>query len=252
MPHRHLRPITSFTLACLLCATGYASAAIRQSPPGTPTSNNSSPTISRAHPGFAVHAGKHEFDGQLPDCSEAGLQKEIKRLHAERDKAAAFKDADLDDRQRFERDYLLSQIDGDLFWLEVADQPHTAPFWYADALDPDVYISREYAPLETRIKSYTKFARNVPRALEQVKANLKLPLAKTSIKIAHRTIGGLADFFAKDVPKIFGPSKTRSRKPISKPPTTPPSRRSANSTAGSRNKKRRPPASSPSAPRSSA
>ena len=160
-----------------------------------------------AHPGFAVGAGKHEFDGQIADFSEAALQKEIARLHAERKKAAAFKDADLNERERFERDYLIAQIDTDLFWLEVADQPHTAPFWYADALDPDVYISRNYAPLETRIKSYTKFAGNVPRVLDQVKANLKLPLAKTAIKIAHRTIGGLADFFAKDIPKIFEPVK---------------------------------------------
>ena len=105
-----------------------------------------------AHPGFAVGAGKHEFDGQIADFSDAALQKEIKRLHAERLKAAAFKDADLTDHQRFERDYLIAQIDGDLYWLEVADQPHTTPYWYADALDPDVYISREYAPRETRLR----------------------------------------------------------------------------------------------------
>ena len=160
-----------------------------------------------AHPGFAVGAGKHEFDGQIADFSEAGLEKEIARLHADRNKAAAFKDAELNDRERFERDYLIAQIDSDLFWLEVADQPHTAPFWYADAIDPDVYVSRNYAPLETRIKSYTKFARNIPRVLDQIKTNLKLPLAKTAIKIGHRTIGGLADFFAKDVPNVFAPVK---------------------------------------------
>src|SRR4029077_18594479 len=139
--------------------------------------------------------------------SEAALTKEIARLHAARTKTAAFKDDQLNDRERFERDYLIAQIDGELFWLEVADQPHTAPFWYADALDPDVYITREYAPLETRIKSYTRFARNVPLVLAQIKPNLKLPLAKTAIKIGHRTIGGLADFFAKDIPKIFAPVK---------------------------------------------
>jgi uncharacterized protein (DUF885 family) len=204
MPAFHLRLIIRFTLACILGATGSASAA---EPTWDAYVKQFLTDYFQANPVFAAHAGKHEFDGQLPDWSEAGLKKEIARLHAERTKAAAFKNSDLNDRQRFERDYLLSQIDGDLFWLEVADQPHTAPFWYADALDPDVYISREYAPLETRIKAYTKFASNVPRALQQVKANLKLPLAKTSIKIAHRTIGGLADFFAKDVPKIFEPVK---------------------------------------------
>ncbi len=160
-----------------------------------------------AHPDFAVVSGKHEFDGKLPDWSEDGLKKEIARLHAERDKATAFKAETLDDRQKFERDYLVAQIDKDLFWREVADQPHTNPYFYADPIDPDVYVSREYAPLETRIKSYTAYARNVPVALEQIKANLKAPMAKTLIKIGRTTIGGLADFYSKDVPKVFEPVK---------------------------------------------
>ncbi len=192
-----------------LGATGSASAA-------SPTDSNPAWTkhvqqflvdYFTAHPGFAVYAGKHEFDGQIADFSEAALTKEIARLHAARTKTADFKDSQLNEHERFERDYLIAQIDGDLFWLEAADQPHTAPFWYADALDPDVYITREYAPLETRIAAYTKFASNVPRVLQQMKANLKLPLAKTAIKIGHRTIGGLADFFAKDIPAVFSPVK---------------------------------------------
>lgn len=160
-----------------------------------------------ANPTFAVYQGKHEYDGKLPDWSEDGLKKEIARLKSEREKAAAFKDDQLDERQRFERDYLISEIDKNLFWRETADQPHTNPTFYSDAIDPDVYVSREYAPLDTRIKSYTAYARNVPAALEQVKANLKMPMAKTLIKIGRTTIGGLAEFYSTDVPKVFEPVK---------------------------------------------
>ncbi len=160
-----------------------------------------------ARPDFAVVQGKHEFDGKLPDWSEDGLKKEIQRLHAERDKAAGFKDDQLDERQRFERDYLIAQIDKDLFWRETADQPHTNPYFYSDSIDPDVYVSREYAPLETRMKSYTLYAKNMPNALQQIKANLKLPLPKTLVKIGRTTIGGLADFYSKDVPTVFASVK---------------------------------------------
>ncbi|MFN2501674.1 MAG: DUF885 domain-containing protein [Pyrinomonadaceae bacterium] len=156
-----------------------------------------------ANPHFAVYQGRHEFDGKLPDFSSDGLSKEITRLKGERDKALAYKDDQLDERQRFERDYLVSQIDKDLFWRETADQPHMNPYFYSDALDPDVYVSREYAPLETRIKAYTTYAKNVPAALEQIKGNLRQPMAKNLIKIGRQTIGGLADFYEKDVPKIF-------------------------------------------------
>src|SRR5215472_6598561 len=34
-----------------------------------------------ADPAFAVALGKHEFDGRLPDLSDAGLKREITRLH---------------------------------------------------------------------------------------------------------------------------------------------------------------------------
>lgn len=156
-----------------------------------------------ANPQFGAYQGKHEYDGKLADWSEAGLKKEIDRLKAEKEKASAFKDADLDDRQRFERDYLISQVDKDIYWRETADQPHTNPYWYADSIDPDMYVSRPYAPLEQRIKAYTAYAKNVPAALGQIKANMKLPMAKNLARIGSQTIGGLADFYEKDVVKVF-------------------------------------------------
>jgi uncharacterized protein (DUF885 family) len=160
-----------------------------------------------ANPTFAVYQGKHEYDGKFPDWSDDGIKKNIAWLKTQREQAAAFRDADLDERQRFERDYLVAQIDHDLFWDETVDWPHTNPNAYSDALDPDVYVSRPYAPLEQRIKSYTTYARNVPAALTQLKATLKSPMPKALIKIARQTIGGLADFYGKDVVKVFEPVK---------------------------------------------
>src|SRR5258707_9767334 len=48
-----------------------------------------------ARPDFAVRAGRHEFDGKLPDWSADGIAKEIKRLHAEKDRVAKFPDSEL-------------------------------------------------------------------------------------------------------------------------------------------------------------
>lgn len=160
-----------------------------------------------ARPDFAVYQGKHEYDGKLPDFSDEGFKKTVTMLKAHREKASAFKDADLDDRQKFERNYLVAQIDKDVFWIETADAPHKNPYFYADSLDPDVYVSRPYAPLETRIKAFTAYARNVPAALQQIKANLKLPIAKNLARIGSQTIGGLADFYETDVVKVYEPVK---------------------------------------------
>jgi uncharacterized protein (DUF885 family) len=160
-----------------------------------------------ANPTFAVNQGRHEFDGKLPDFSDDAVTKEIARLKSEREKASAFKDSDLDEHQRFERDYLIGQIESDLFWAETADLPHTNPNSYSGALDPGVYVTREYAPVETRIKAYTTYAKNVPTALEQIKGTLKTPLAKDLVKIARQTIGGLSGFYESDVVKVFSAVK---------------------------------------------
>lgn len=156
-----------------------------------------------AHPDFAVRAGKHEFDGKLPDWSADGIKKEIQRLRAVRERLRSFKDSALDERQRFERDYVGSVVDADLFWLESAEWPYRNPQFYADAIDPDVYVSRPYAPLEQRLRAYTNYARSVPIALEQIRKNLRTPLPKTYVNIGRTTFGGLVSFYKKDVPGVF-------------------------------------------------
>src|SRR5512135_484508 len=48
-----------------------------------------------ARPNFAVWAGRHEFDGRLPDWSAAGIRKEVDRLRAARKRALGFGDGTL-------------------------------------------------------------------------------------------------------------------------------------------------------------
>src|SRR5687768_6504827 len=49
-----------------------------------------------AHPHFAVSAGRHEFDGKLPDVSPEGITKEIQRLRGEKTRVTKFENARLD------------------------------------------------------------------------------------------------------------------------------------------------------------
>lgn len=159
-----------------------------------------------ARPDFAVRAGRHEFDGKLPDWSAEGIANEIKRLRAEKDRVSRFKNG-LSEQQRFERDYILSVVNADLFWFESAEWPYRNPFFYGDALDPDVYVSRPYAPLDQRLRAYTAYARAVPTALEQIRKNLRTPLPKTYVNIGHTTFGGLVSFYERDVPAVFASVK---------------------------------------------
>jgi hypothetical protein len=158
-----------------------------------------------ARPDIAVFAGRHEHDGRLPDWSETGLEEERARLAEWRTRIERSDTNMLDSAQRFERDYVLSQIDGDLFWLERAEWPRRSPAWYAGGLDPDVYVTREYAPLEQRMRAYITYARNVPAATQQIRASLRPPFPRTYIDRGRGAFGGLASFLAEDVLRIFAP-----------------------------------------------
>jgi uncharacterized protein (DUF885 family) len=156
-----------------------------------------------ARPFFAAQSGRHEFDGQLPDLSDHGIRREIARLHDQRDQVAAVDPKTLEPRERFDREYLLAVVDKDLFWMEKAKFPYSNPNWYLDQLDPDMYLNRNYAPLEQRMKAYIKYARGIPKMANDIKANLKAPLPKTYVELGIAQYGGLADFYSKDVKARF-------------------------------------------------
>ena len=156
-----------------------------------------------ANPTFAVAAGLHEFDGILPDWSPATIDANVAKLHSQRHAAMAFESSMLSDEQRFEREYLVSIIDKELFQLDRVMLPYNNPLYYYWQFDPDVYISREYAPLEVRMAAYTKYANALPLAVEQAMANLKSPMPRTFANLAHTAFGGLAKYYRDDVPTVF-------------------------------------------------
>ncbi|HET6779023.1 MAG TPA: DUF885 family protein, partial [Gemmatimonadales bacterium] len=160
-------------------------------------------TYFEANPLFAVYQGRHEFDGRFPDWSEAGLAKWARRLHQLRDSAAAFPIDSSDNARALERDYLIAVAEGDLFWLERADWPHRSASWYADQIDPNVYLARNYAPLAARMKAYTRWARALPGALKHMRANLRAPMPRAYADIGHGQIGGLVSYLEQDVPAAF-------------------------------------------------
>jgi hypothetical protein len=158
----------------------------------------------KANPFMAVDAGRHEFDGKAPDWSAQGIANEIARLRNARAEAEAFPAESLTPEQRFERDYLVAGvINRDLFWMDTARFPFKNPAYYIGKLDPDPYLSREYAPLEKRLAGFIGYARNIPQLAADIHANLQMPMAKSLIERGIAGFGGYAEFYKNDVPKVF-------------------------------------------------
>jgi len=159
----------------------------------------------KANPGFAVQQGRHEFDGQIADLSQAAIDREVARLKSAIADAQGFAADKLTAEQRFERDYLVAVAKGQLFWIDPAgaDQLHNNPAAYLGAVDPSVYVSVPYAPREQRLKSYIKFLQNVPRATEQMRANIKTPMATSFVDYAKSAFGGFVEYYPGDGMKAW-------------------------------------------------
>lgn len=155
------------------------------------------------NPGFAVYQGKHDYDGLLPDWSEEGLAANIAMRKKAIADARAVDEAHMSDAEKFERDYLISVMDGELFWLEDADWPHKNPGFYVGGLDPSTYVTRPYADKKTRMKAFIAYLENVPAAAAHIKANLKLPLPATYLKFGQAGFGGYADYYKGDAKAAF-------------------------------------------------
>jgi uncharacterized protein (DUF885 family) len=98
-------------------------------------------------------------------------------------------------------------MDRDLFWLEAAEAPFVNPAfyldWMVDNLDPAPYLTRDYAPIDVRMRAYTKYATSVQRAAAQIRATLRTPLARPLLDRGLSAFRGLAQFYRDDVPGIF-------------------------------------------------
>jgi len=160
-----------------------------------------------ANPDSAVGAGRHEYDGKMSDVSKAGIDAEVKRLKEERERAKAFNPATLDDAQKLEREYVIAEHDSSLFWLETAEHPYRSPVFYANVADPDIYVTKNYAPPEQRMKALIEFTKGFPGLVAAAKANLRTPLPKSFIQVGRIRFGGLASFFKDDIPQAFASVK---------------------------------------------
>lgn len=156
------------------------------------------------HPEEGVSAGRHEHDGRLSDWSPEGLRERVDWLRSTREQARRFDDDALSPDAAFERAYLLAEIEARLFWLEDAEWPWRSPAYYADRLDPEVYVARPYAPRRERLRAYTAFAGELPRAVGQIRRNLRSPMPPAWADHGRSVFGGLAEFVEGAVPAALG------------------------------------------------
>src|ERR1035438_1570239 len=100
----------------------------------------------------------------------------------------------LNESEKRERSYLLWLLSVDRFWINDVRFPFTNPAWYSFKINPNVYVTREYATPEVRLKALNQFLKQIPSRIPEIQANIAVPIPKPYIAQAHIVFRGYVKF----------------------------------------------------------
>lgn len=154
-------------------------------------------------PLFADYIGIHTQDDRLPDYSAAGIAAYAKWSAAWRGRFAAFDPSALTPDDAADRRTLLDGIDAQTFEEGALHPEATDPTLYVGAIGDAAYqlTSREYAPLDERMRHVATRMRLIPSLVKAAEANLtRPPLVFTQLAIDQNA--GNIDFYQHDVAQM--------------------------------------------------
>ena len=152
-----------------------------------------------ARPLFGTSMGLHEYDGKITDYSRLALDAELSRLKRFEDRLQKFELDKLSQRQSIDLRILQTAIRKEIFQREAMSIYERDPMVYARAADVNVYIKRNFAPLEDRIHSVALIESQVPNILIAARTNLDPVLPKPYVELAIQVARGSADFLRKNL-----------------------------------------------------
>ena len=156
-------------------------------------------TYFAAHPLQGTALGLHEYDGKISDYSRLALDAELSRLRRFDDRLAKFDPTKLSQRQSIDLRILQAAVKRDLFEMQDMSVFERNPMVYARAGDVNVYIKRNFAPLEDRVRSLVAIESQIPNILIAARTNLDEKLPRPFVELAIQIARGSADFFKKDL-----------------------------------------------------
>ncbi|PYK69183.1 MAG: hypothetical protein DME45_03520 [Verrucomicrobia bacterium] len=152
-----------------------------------------------ARPLLATRLGFHEYDGRADDFSRLALDAELQRLRRFEDRLRKFEPEELNARNGIDLRILQAAIANELFEFQEVHKFERDPMTYAHCADLNIYIARNFAPLDDRVRSLTAIESQIPNILIAGKTNLESMLPKPHIELAIQIARGSADFLRKDM-----------------------------------------------------
>jgi hypothetical protein len=160
------------------------------------------------YPTAATLAGYHKYDDKLEDLSDKNIEKHhdeldafSQELVAKTDKTKLGADAQID------YDIMRNAID-----LELMRHENLIPWQYNPIFYNHLFLNsiqglltKEFAPLDARMKSAIERAKDLPGLIKKAKENLQTP-PQIYTETAIQQFPGVIDFYRIEVPKLIEPA----------------------------------------------
>lgn len=150
-------------------------------------------------PAEGVALGLHEYDGKVTDFARASLDAEVGRLKKFETSLNNLDTKELSPGAYGDHRLLLTAIQRELFKFEEMQSYRRNPMTYARALEVNIYIKRNFAPLDDRVRSIIRILGQAPAIFRAARANLDEVVPKPFVETAIQVAEGAADFLAKDL-----------------------------------------------------
>jgi len=150
-------------------------------------------------PDTGTALGLHEYDGKVTDYRAASLSAEHSRLKHFDNVFSNLQSQPLNARNRYDLRILRTAIDGELFKFDDLAVYTRNPMTYAGAIDVNIYVKRDFAPLEQRLKSIIAVENQSGLIFAAARSNLVETLPKPWVETAIEVADGSADFLKNDL-----------------------------------------------------
>jgi uncharacterized protein (DUF885 family) len=152
------------------------------------------------YPTAATLAGYYKYNNKLEDPSSGNVDKRdeiLKKFNGDMIKIDRSK-LSVENQQAL--NILFDQLDLEFVKLENTLPWEYNPLFYNDIIINSVHalLTREFAPIDTRIKSATERVKLIPGLIKRAKSDLKTP-AQAYTEAAIEQIGYIIDFYRNDV-----------------------------------------------------
>jgi hypothetical protein len=160
-------------------------------------------------PLFSDRVGIHTYDDQLPDLSPTAQQATYRWETHWRTRFAALSAQNLSLGEQADRRTIMDGIDADLLESTTIRPYATDPSIYTGAIGDAVYqlTSRNYAPLDARVRAVATRIKYIPDIVRAAEASLTHP-PRVAVELAVQQNQGNIDLYEHDLPAL---AKTTSK-----------------------------------------